>query len=55
MLDTFENLETPSTCHAPAIVPTGLALPTRTLEPGQVLYEADREASSLYIVNHGVL
>ena len=55
MLDTFENLETPSTCQAPAIVPTGLALPTRTLEPGQVLYEADREASSLYIVNHGVL
>lgn len=55
MLDTFENIETPSNCHAPAIVPTGLALPTRTLEPGQVLYEADREASSLYIVNHGVL
>ena len=55
MLDTFESLETPSSCQAPAIVPTGLALPTRTLEPGQVLYEADREASSLYIVNHGVL
>ncbi|MFA5550502.1 MAG: Crp/Fnr family transcriptional regulator [Trueperaceae bacterium] len=55
MLDTFENLETPSSCQAPAIVPSGLALPTRTLEPGQVLYEADREASSLYIVNHGVL
>src|SRR5690606_31873504 len=55
MLDTFENLETPSNCQAPAIVPAGLALPTRTLEPGQVLYQADREASSLYIGNHGVL
>ena len=55
MLDTFEALETPSGCEAPGIVPTGLALPTRTLEPGQVLYEADREAASLYVVNHGVL
>ncbi len=55
MLDTFDIIETPSTCQAPVIVPSGLALPTRTLEPGQVLYEADREASSLYIVNHGVL
>lgn len=55
MLDTFEKIDTPSSCEAPAIVPTGLALPTRTLEPGQTLYEAAREASSLYIVNHGVL
>jgi len=55
MLDTFESLETPSNCEAPDIVPRGLALPTRTLEPGQVLFEADREASSLYVVNFGVL
>jgi len=55
MLDTFETLERPSTCETPEIVPTGLALPTRTLEPGQVLYEADRDASSLYVVNFGVL
>lgn len=55
MLDTFDVIETPSTCQTNVVVPTGLALPTRTLDPGQVLYEADREASSLYIVNHGVL
>ncbi len=55
MLDTFESLETPSNCEAPDIVPRGLALPTRTLEPGQVLFEANREASSLYVVNFGVL
>jgi len=55
MLDTFETLERPGTCETPEIVPTGLALPTRTLEPGQVLYEADRDASSLYVVNFGVL
>ena len=55
MLDTFDALETPSSCENPGIVPTGLALPTRTLEPGQTLYEADRDASSLYVVNHGVL
>ena len=55
MLDTFESLETPSNCEAPDIVPRGLALPTRTLEPGQVLFEADRDASSLYVVNFGVL
>ena len=55
MLDTFESLVTPSNCEAPDIVPRGLALPTRTLEPGQVLFEADREASNLYVVNFGVL
>lgn len=55
MLDTFQILGSPSSCHAPDIVPSGLALPERTLEPGQVLYEADRDASSLYVVNHGVL
>lgn len=55
MLDTFQLLGAPSNCHPPEIVPTGLALPERTLEPGQTLYEADRDASSLYVVNHGVL
>ncbi len=55
MLHTFENLVTPTDCNAPDIVPTALALPTRTLEPNGVLYEASREAVSLYIVNYGVL
>jgi CRP/FNR family transcriptional regulator len=55
MLHTFENLITPSNCDTPDIVPTALALPTRTLEPNGVLYEAGREAISLYIVNYGVL
>lgn len=55
MLHTFENLITPSNCEAPDIVPSALALPTRTLEPNAVLYEAGREAISLYIVNYGVL
>ncbi len=55
MLHTFENLVTPSDCNSAVIVPDALALPTRTLEPGGVLYEAGREAISLYIVNFGVL
>ena len=55
MLHTFENLVTPSDCSSPDIVPDALALPTRTLEPNSVLYEAGREAVSLYIVNYGVL
>ena len=55
MLHTFDNLVTPSDCSGADIVPDALALPTRTLEPGSVLYEAGREAVSLYIVNHGVL
>ncbi|MCA9836276.1 MAG: Crp/Fnr family transcriptional regulator [Trueperaceae bacterium] len=55
MLHTFENLVTPTDCNAPDIVPTALALPTRTLDPNSVLYEAGREAVSLYIVNYGVL
>lgn len=42
-------------CATAEIVPSTLAHPTRTLEPGSTLYEAGREASSLYIVNHGVL
>ncbi len=45
----------PSDCEPAAPVPETLALPTRTLEPGQVLFEADRDASSLYVVNFGVL
>jgi CRP-like cAMP-binding protein len=45
----------PTACEPAAPVPDTLALPTRTLEPGQVLFEADREASSLYVVNFGVL
>lgn len=52
MLDTVLRA---STAQVLDIVPAGLALPTRTLEPGQVLYEADRDASNLYIVTHGVL
>lgn len=38
-----------------SIVPSALALPTRTVEAGGTLYEAGREASALYIVNYGVL
>ncbi|UCH24419.1 MAG: Crp/Fnr family transcriptional regulator [Trueperaceae bacterium] len=55
MLNTFRTITTPDTCESPDIVPTALALPTRTLEPAGVLYEAGREASSLYVVNYGVL
>ncbi len=55
MLHTFENLVNPGDCNATEIVPDALALPTRTLEPNDVLYEAGREAVSLYIVNFGVL
>jgi CRP/FNR family transcriptional regulator len=53
--DTLGPLDTASDCATPVVVPTGLALPTRTLEPGQTLYEAARDASSLYVVNSGVL
>ena len=55
MLNTFESLTIPDNCDIPDIVPETLALPTRTLEPGGILFEADRDASSLYIVNYGVL
>ena len=55
MLNTFDALVTPTDCVTPAIVPQALALPTRTLDPDSVLYEAGREAVSLYIVNYGVL
>jgi len=55
MLHTFETLPTPDRNDLPEIVPAGLALPTRTLEPDNVLYEADRDASSLYVVDYGVL
>ena len=50
-----EPLTIPESCDAPDIVPATLALPTRTLESNATLYEADRHASSLYIVNYGVL
>jgi CRP/FNR family transcriptional regulator len=50
-----EPLTIPKSCDAPDIVPATLALPTRTLESNATLYEADRNASSLYIVNYGVL
>ena len=55
MLNTFEALTKPDNCEVPAIVPEALALPTRTLEPNTLLYEAGFEASSLYIVNYGIL
>ncbi len=55
MLHTFDSLTIPDPADMPDIVPAGLALPTRTLEPDQVLYEADRDASSLYVVDYGVL
>ncbi|MEX2541874.1 MAG: Crp/Fnr family transcriptional regulator [Trueperaceae bacterium] len=55
MLNTFETLRRPESCDVPDIVPNELALPTRTIEPGSLLYEAGREASSLYVVNYGVL
>lgn len=42
-------------CEKPAIVPSTLAHPIRTLEPGSTLYEAGREASSLYIINSGIV
>ncbi|MDQ3459155.1 MAG: Crp/Fnr family transcriptional regulator [Deinococcota bacterium] len=45
----------PQACIPPEVVPSTLAHPTRTLQPNDVLYEAGREASSLYIVNYGVL
>ncbi len=40
---------------ASTIVPSALALPTRTVDAGATLYEAGREASALYVVNYGVL
>jgi len=55
MLHTFENLNPTNGCDAPDVVPAGLALPTRNLEPGGVLFEAGRDAASLYVVNYGVL
>ncbi len=55
MLDTFSTLNNPGACTTPDVVPATLALPTRTLNPDDVLYEAGREAASLYVVNYGVL
>jgi len=52
---TVAEIGSDQSCRASDIVPSTLAHPTRTLEPNAVLYEAGREASSLYIVNYGVL
>jgi CRP-like cAMP-binding protein len=54
MLQTLDRM-TEANHEAPDVVPAGLALPNRTLEAGAVLYETDRDASSLYVVDHGVL
>jgi CRP/FNR family transcriptional regulator len=42
-------------CDVSSIVPQALALPTRNIESGAMLYEAGREAAALYVVNYGVL
>ncbi len=55
MLNTFDTLRTPDRNAMADVVPSTLALPNRTLEPGGVLYETDREAASLYVVDYGVL
>jgi CRP/FNR family transcriptional regulator len=55
MLNTFDTLPQHDRCDVPDIVPSTLALPTRTLDAGSTLYEAGREAASLYVVNYGVL
>lgn len=49
------SMQTTNVSTPLSVVPNTLALPTRTLEPNDVLYEENREASSLYIVNSGVL
>ena len=54
MLSIAEHISEPN-CDTPEVVPSTLAHPTRMLEPNAVLYEAGRDASSLYIVNSGVL
>ena len=54
MLSVSDHLA-PRSCETPDVVPATLALPTRLLEPGSALYETGRTASSLYIVNHGIL
>ncbi len=46
---------TQTTLITPNLVPSTLALPTRTLEADDVLYEEGRDASSLYLVGSGVL
>lgn len=57
MTHTVNNAVTNAvfTAYPTYTVPTTLALPTRVLEAGDVLYEQGREASSLYIVSSGVL
>ena len=54
MLSIAEHI-TDLDCNTPEVVPSTLAHPTRMLGPNAILYEAGREASSLYIVNSGVL
>ncbi len=54
MLSIAEHISEPN-CDTPEVVPSTLAHPTRMLEPSAILYEAGRDASSLYIVNSGVL
>lgn len=54
MLSVSEPL-THQNQDAGIIVPSTLALPTRVLEPSAVLYECGEDASSLYIVNSGIL
>jgi CRP-like cAMP-binding protein len=55
MLQTLERIPTALPLSGDRVVPDGLALPTRALEAGAVLYETGREAASLYVVDHGVL
>lgn len=55
MLNNFHTDHGNGVAAASTIVPPALALPTRTVEAGQTLYEAGREAAALYVVNYGVL
>ncbi|MDZ7704705.1 MAG: Crp/Fnr family transcriptional regulator [Trueperaceae bacterium] len=47
--------DTTAVHNALDIVPSTLAHAPRRLEPGEILYDAGREASSLYVVSSGVL
>lgn len=55
MLSTAHTNQGNGFVAASTIVPSALALPTRTVEAGGTLYEAGREAAALYVVNYGVL
>lgn len=54
MLSTL-TITTTVTAPPPDLVPSTLALPTRNLKAGDTLYEEGREASSLYVVDSGIL